>query len=91
MLTETLDISLDHADAPLSLTGERQVSFKLKTKEADLTALPPDVVVSSPLRRALLTAFAAYPEKKIRVDPRLREMCGTDGMKKEELERFVAD
>ena len=91
MLTETLDAScLVHGDAPLSATGEKQIQFKLRTKAADFLAVLPDVVYSSPLRRALRTALVAYPAKKIKVDPRLREIHASAGKTKTELETFVA-
>ncbi len=43
----------------------------------------------SPLKRALLTALAAYPRQKIIVDSRLREINTKEGMQKEELLKYV--
>ena len=62
----------------------------MRTKAADFLSVLPDVVYSSPLRRALRTALVAYPaKKKIKVDPRLREINASAGMTKKELESFV--
>ena len=90
MLTETLNASdLVHGDAPLSATGEKQIQFKLRTKAADFLSVLPDVVYSSPLRRALRTAVVAYPTTPIKVDPRLREINACAGMTKTQMESFV--
>ena len=48
-------------------------------------------VFCSPLRRALLTAFAAYPDNKIVVDPRLREVNASQGLTLGKLQAWVKD
>ena len=85
-ISETL---LIHGDAPLSLTGERQIAFKLTTKASDFDTLKKDVVYSSPLKRAVRSAAAAFPAKRIKLDPRLRELDASCGLVKQELQSFI--
>ena len=80
---------LVHGDSPLSATGEKQVRFRLKTKKAAFERVHPQVVLSSPLKRAIRSALAAYPEHKIKIDPKLRELDAVVGMHKEELQKFI--
>ena len=91
-LQETFDDSeaAHGGDSALSPTGERQLRFLLGTTPADLQTVPPHVVYTSPLQRALRTALTAYPSRRIVVDPRLREVDTRDGMMLEELRGFVA-
>ena len=86
-ISETL---LIHGDAPLSLTGERQIAFKLTTTRSDFETLTKDVVFASPLKRAVRSAAAAYPNKKIKLDPRLREIDACDGLVKTDLMNYIA-
>lgn len=67
-------------DVLLSSTGKRQLAFKLTAKPADFQKLSVRKVLCSPLRRALLTALATYPDHRIIVDPRLREVNARKGM-----------
>ena len=76
-------------DALPSPTGMKQLEFKLRTKEEAFGYMTPDIVYSSPLKRSLLTAGAVYPEKKIVVDARLREMNTRCGLTREELQVYV--
>ena len=86
MLQEKISESLlIHGDAPLSLTGLKQIAFKLTTKASDFDVLKKDVVYSSPLKRAVRSAAAAFPNKKIKLDPRLRELDASGGLVKQEL------
>ena len=85
-ISETL---LIHGDAPLSLTGEKQIAFRLTTKASDFDTLKKDVVYSSPLKRAVASAAAAFPAKKIKLDPRLRELDASGGLAKQELQSYV--
>ena len=64
--------------------------FRLKTKPVDLQCLNPQVVYCSPLQRALRTALVAYPDRRVVVDPRLREIGTRDGMLSSELCAFIA-
>ena len=75
-LQETFDDSeaAHGGDCGLSDTGEKQLRFALRTKAADLQSVTPHVVYASPLQRALRTALTAYPDCRIVVDPRLREV-----------------
>ena len=91
-MQETLDEAeaVHGGDSALSATGERQLRFHLRTKPADFQVVAPHVVYCSPLQRALRTALAAYPERRIVVDPRLREIDTRAGMQAEQLRSFVA-
>ena len=64
---------------------------RLKTKKIDLQRLIPHVVYCSPLQRALRTALVAYPDLRVVVDPRLREVGTRTGMQSSELRAFIAD
>ena len=50
-----------------------------------------NVVLSSPLKRAIRTALVAYPEHKIKVDTKLREIDAATGMHKEDMEKFISE
>ena len=90
MLQEQIsETALIHGDAPLSLTGERQITFKLTSKASDFNTLKTDLVYSSPLKRAVRSAAAAFPAKKIKLDPRLRELDASGGLAKQELQSYV--
>jgi len=67
-------------DVPLSSTGKRQLAFELTAQPESFKADSVKKVFCSPLRRALLTALAAYPNHKITVDPRLREVEASGGL-----------
>lgn len=62
-------------DVGLSATGKKQLSFQLRTKPEAFKKCPVDVVFSSPLTRAVLTANAAWGPHvgKLVIDPRLQE------------------
>lgn len=84
-------------DVLLSSTGKRQLAFEKTAQAEDFQKLSVRRVLCSPLRRALLTALAAYPDHKILVEPRLREVNCTKGLsirglkawlKKEQPDRF---
>lgn len=60
-----------HSDVPLSAAGRAQAVL-LAGYLATFPAI--DVVVSSPLRRAVETARIAMPDRELRLDPRLREL-----------------
>eukprot|EP00747_Dinoflagellata_sp_TGD_P032485 gnl/TRDRNA2_/TRDRNA2_136029_c0_seq2.p1 gnl/TRDRNA2_/TRDRNA2_136029_c0~~gnl/TRDRNA2_/TRDRNA2_136029_c0_seq2.p1 ORF type:complete len:242 (-),score=40.02 gnl/TRDRNA2_/TRDRNA2_136029_c0_seq2:253-978(-) len=77
-------------DVPLSETGERQIAFKLTTKPKDFLACPVQRVYCSPMRRAIRTCLAAYPDYRVIIDPRLKEVSCTGGMNVHELTAFVA-
>jgi len=89
-LASMADLKHRDADVLLSETGQRQIKFKLTTKPADFEKLQVQVVLCSPMRRALQTAIAAYPKHSIVVDTRLREVEATSGMLREELRMFLA-
>ena len=90
MLQEQIsETFLIHGDAPLTLTGEKQIAFKLTTKASDFNALKTDLVYSSPLKRAVRSTAAAFPAKRIKLDPRLRELDASGGLVKEELQSYV--
>ena len=89
-LRESIDENVAvHGDSPLSATGEHQLCFRLKTKAEHFRRLSPTVVFCSPLRRALRTALVAYPNQKIVVDPRLRELDANTGMQRDEMQSFI--
>lgn len=74
-------------DVLLSSIGNRQLAFELTREPADFQPHAVRKVFCSPLRRALLTALAAYPNHKITLDPRLREVeahAGLDGKRLKE-------
>ena len=77
-------------DCMLSITGKKQLRFSLSTKPPDLQRVAPHIVYSSPLQRALRTAFVAYGDRPIVVDPRLREIDTHNGMPSTELCAFIA-
>ena len=77
-------------DSLPSPTGLKQLQFELNTKRDTFQVLKPTIVYSSPLRRALLTAVAAYPHHgKLIVDQRLREINTTSGLAKKQLQAFM--
>jgi len=84
-------------DVLLSSTGKSQLAFENTAQAEDFQKLSVRKVLCSPLRRTLLTALAAFPDHKIVVDPRLREVSCPKGLsmralkawlKKEQPDRF---
>lgn len=78
------------ADVLLSQTGLKQVSFQCTTQPEHFKGRPPQKILCSPLRRAIITALAAYPNESIVLDTRLREKDATSGLMKLELEAYIA-
>jgi 2,3-bisphosphoglycerate-dependent phosphoglycerate mutase len=71
---EVIDLSRRDADVPLSAEGERQGRALGRWFAAMPREQWPDVVVSSPYRRAIDTAHLALPgHPRTRVDERLRD------------------
>lgn len=76
-------------DVLLSSTGKRQLAFELTTKPDDFEKIPVRKVFCSPLRRALLTALAAFPNHRIIVDSRLREVNARKGLNVSRLKAWL--
>jgi len=76
-------------DVLLSSRGDRQLAFGLTREPADFQPHLVGKVFCSPLRRALLTALAAYPNHKITVDPRLREVEAQGGLDVKRLKAWL--
>lgn len=74
-------------DVLLSSTGKRQIAFELTTKASDFPSVRK--VFCSPLRRALLSAIAAYPKHKIIVEPRLKEVGASSGLTLRRLQAWL--
>eukprot|EP00929_Paragymnodinium_shiwhaense_P100218 TRINITY_DN6238_c0_g1_i2.p1 TRINITY_DN6238_c0_g1~~TRINITY_DN6238_c0_g1_i2.p1 ORF type:complete len:225 (+),score=41.60 TRINITY_DN6238_c0_g1_i2:120-794(+) len=75
----------------MSQTGERQLAFELTAQPEHFVQRPVKAVLCSPLRRALLTALAAYPEHRIVVDPRLRECDASSGLTAKRLRSWLKE
>lgn len=76
-------------DPLLSATGSKQLNFECTTQPGEILDFPVQKVYCSPLRRALLTALAAYPGHKIIIDPRIREVDAAKGMTKGDLQAWL--
>jgi len=75
-----------HSNVPLSPAGRAQAVL-LAGYLATFPAI--DVVVSSPLERAVETARIAMPDRELRLDPRLRELDfgAFEGLTRDAVER----
>jgi broad specificity phosphatase PhoE len=82
-------LRLGDPDVPLSSLGKRQLAFQMARKSDDFLRRPPQKILCSPLQRALCTAIAAYPDRKIIMDHRLREVGAAGGMTKGELRKCI--
>lgn len=78
-------------DVLLSSTGTRQLAFELTREPADFQPHSVRKVFCSPLRRALLTALAAYPNHKITLDSRLREVSARAGLDVKKLKAWLKE
>lgn len=76
-------------DVLLSSTGERQLAFELTAQPCDFQSPTVQKVFCSPLRRALLTALAAYPTHRILVEPRLQEIRSSSGLTLRKLRAWL--
>jgi len=76
-------------DVLFSSTGKRQLEFQGTRQPADFQTPSVKKVLCSPLRRAILTALAAYPNHKITLDPRLRECSAGGGMTVGKLRAWI--
>ncbi len=75
-----------HSDVPLSPAGRAQAVLLA----GYLATFPTiDVVMSSPLKRAVETARIAMPDRELRLDPRLRELDfgAFEGLTRDVIER----
>lgn len=71
-------------DLPLSEAGRRQVREAARSLPGD----PPELVVSSPLRRAWCSAAIAAPQRRVELEPAFREVDfgRWEGLTAEEIE-----
>lgn len=81
--------NIKDGDVLLSKTGRRQLAFELTAQPDDFQMSSVRKVFCSPLRRALVTALAAYPDHRIIVDPRLREVNACTGMTLKSLRAWL--